>query len=552
MNDDLSTPEERLALLEKKVDRIVEILGIRSFNTEPAPQKIILSTRDELPPPLPKQEKYEIPKPKSSGATVNLLPLLAVICFGLAGIFIVKLALDSGWLTPDRQWGLLSLFGISLVSVSLFFEKIERDYRSFLGAAGVIVLYFAAYSSSIYFDLFTPEISIGLGAVVSFLCFYMFHYFKSDLFIMICAIGTYISPVLLDKETDIIQLSGFFLIWAGLFSSVAIYLRSRTLTLLASYLGLGVFTYLNSGVYDHEFLRTVIMIHCMQFVIFATGVYSYSIRNKSNLAKNEAMAYLPILLFFYGTTYYFLNLLNPLIAPYISLGFAAFIFLLYWSASKKITELESQNLIYSFLSVVIFHSGYIELMPAKGKVWLLPLIILAIYVSEQKESFQKIAPALKTMFTVIAVIEFFTLCFDLISNANLLNVVPAFATIILGFLYHTKSGKHVKNKEALFLALLHIISVLALYRLAFDYGSLAVSVLWGAYSVLILVFGYLKKNAIVAKSSLLVLMVTAVKALVYDAGQASSGARIGSLILTGAILYGAGYLFQKINKWTTT
>lgn len=132
----------------------------------------------------------------------------------------------------------------------------------------------------------------------------------------------------------------------------------------------------------------------------------------------------------------------------------------------------------------------------------------------------------------------------------MINVVPAFFTIVIGFFYYMKGARLVKNQEGLFLSLLHVISILSLYRLAFDYGSLAVTCAWGVYSIVILAFSYLKKHAIVAKSSLIVLMVTSLKALLYDASQASSGTRIASLMLTGVVLYGAGYLFQKISKWS--
>lgn len=236
---------------------------------------------------------------------------------------------------------------------------------------------------------------------------------------------------------------------------------------------------------------------------------------------------------------------------WISLGFAAFIYFLYWRASKANLKIESTEMVHTFLSVVIFHSGYIQLVPAEGKPWLLPVIILGLYLSEQRENKPGLSAVLKIMFFIVGLLEFFKLCFNLIADANLLNVVPALFTIAIGSFYYFKGGRQVKNKEELFLSLLHIISILSLYRIAYDYGTLAVSVAWGLYSVIILVLGYFNRHAILAKSSLIVLMVTTIKALIYDASQASSGSRIGTLILTGIILYGAGYLFQKINKWKT-
>ncbi|MBY0414192.1 MAG: DUF2339 domain-containing protein [Bdellovibrionales bacterium] len=545
MSEKSENLETRVDDLEKKLDHIINILGIRSLQKE------------ATPPPIPGSAKiYHTSEEKIAvtalpKAPVNFLPILAVICFFLAGIFIVKLAIDSGWMTPVRQWGFLTLFGVALVSFGLFFEKFDKHYRSYAGAAGITVLYLAAYSSFLYFGLFNPMIAIALGGLNSILCFYLLHYFKSELFVVICVVGTYISPVLLNKETDLIYLSGFFLIWAAIFSRLAIPFKTRSLTLMASYLGLGIFTALNLHVVEPDTLLLVILIQSMQFMIYAAGVYFYTVKDQSHLSKTEAIAYLPILLFFYGTIYYFLNIYNPAIAPWISLGFAGFIYLLYWQARKTVTNLESDTMVKSFFAVVLFHSGYVQLIPDYGKAWLLPVILLAMYISEQKEGMRKISVPLKIMFSAIAIIEFCRLCFTLITSSSLVSIAPSIATIGVGAFYYLKGAKAVKNKEGLFLSLLHIISILTLYSLGYEYGSLAVTALWAVYSICILIFGYTKRNAIVAKSSLIVLMVTCLKALVYDASQASSGSRIGSLILTGIVLYGAGYLFQKISKWTT-
>lgn len=535
MNDQIHELLNRVSALEKKVDLL---LNKQNTQSQPSLKEIISRPAPELP---------EIPRPEKT--PINFLPILAVICFGLAGVFIVKLAIESGWLTPVRQWGLLVLFAVSLTGVGILFEKVEQSYRSYLAAAGLIIFYLSAYSSSLYFDLFSPTMSQVLGAAVSLLGFYLFNIFRNEIFVTISAIGTYISPILLGKEADPIFISAFFLIWAGLYSTMAIYLKSRSLTLLGSYLGLAVFTFLNQSVTDPSDLLIIILVQSLQFVLYAGGVFYYSIKNKNPLTSGEAIAYLPILLFFYATTYFFLNRYDSTLAPWISLGFAGFVYFLYHLAKKSLENLHSQKMVEAFLGVVLFHSGYVQLIPASGKAWLLPLIILGIYISEKKEIHKSFSIGLRFLFSAIAIIEFITLCFRLLTNLNWQNILPAFLTIILGFFYYSKSSKLIKKKEGLFLGLLHILCILALYRLAYEHGSLAVSAIWGLYSSVVLIVGYVKKDAVLAKSSLLILTVTCLKALVYDASQAPSGVRIASLILTGAILYGAGYLFQKIKKW---
>ena len=96
---------------------------------------------------------------------------------------------------------------------------------------------------------------------------------------------------------------------------------------------------------------------------------------------------------------------------------------------------------------------------------------------------------------------------------------------------------------------LHLLTLLCLYRLAYDWGSIAVTLAWGFYSLIILTVAYSKKDGALARSSLLVLMFASLKALLYDANQAPSMVRIGSLLSTGIILYVAGAVFNRIKTW---
>lgn len=547
------TAEERLALLEKKIDYIIKILGIKAFEKE--------NTESGEPPPIPVRAQPKITsepfqdhlKPSShvvqKNSSENFLPILSVICFFLAAIFLVKLSIDSGWMTLEKQWGLLTLFGVALASFSLLIKKIDLNYRSYLGGAGAVILYIAAYSSYIYFGLFNSLTAFALGGLVSFFSFYLLHYFKLELFVIITCVGTYISPVVLGKDSDFIYLSAFFLIWAGVFSRMAVYFNTRVLTLLGSYLGLGIFIALNLESVSRENALDVILVQTMQFMIYCGGVLYFSMKNNKALTFRESIAYLPILMFFYGTTYYLLNLYDPKIAPWIALAFAGFVYLLYLKGKHDLKNLESQVMVQSFLSVVIFHAGYVELLPAIGKPWLLPLIMLGLYISENYKQYKIVGLPIKALFFIIALIEFLGICWRLLVEINLYNILPSMATILLGFFYYLRGSKKINDQEGLFLALLHIISIITLYRLVYDYGSLAVSGAWVAYSMAILGVGYFQRNPILAKSSLLVLMVACTKALVYDASQSASPVRVGSLLLTGVVLYGAGYMFKIIKAW---
>jgi len=531
---------ERIAELERKVDYL--------FARNAPPQQEKVSAPLQVPP-LPAYRVTNQTSYEEKIKSVNLLPILAVICFFLAAIFIVRLAIESGWLTPLNQWSLLSFFGAVLVAAGRLFHFVDKNYRGFLSAAGVIVLYIAAYSSSLYFEIVSPEIAQGMGALVSILCFALFDYHRSEYFAVICAIGTYLAPVTMGGREDLTFNGGFFLIWACVFSLISAFLKTRTLPLIASYLGIGLFTYLYKDVTSANDIKLIIAVLATQFAAFSGGTYYFSIRNREPLSNEAAISYLPVLLFFYGSVYYFLMKLDPVLAPWISLGFAAFLYFLFWMARKELESLNSKTMVHSFLAVVLFHSGYLQIIPDRSKPWLLPLILLASYLSEKKKSLPRISIVIRYMLAAVALLEFLRICFNLLSDSSLINVVPAIITVALGLFYYTQGSRLLKSMDGVFLGLVHLLSVMSLYRVAFDYGSLAVSLSWGFYSLIILSYGYLRRDAVICKSSLMVLGITSLKALLYDANQAASGVRIFTLIVTGIILYASGYMFKKISSW---
>lgn len=530
MEEKIQALEQRVANLERKIDILI---GNR------IPDKI---------PPVPAQtvkKTEQSVKVNPEKSNKSLLPILAVICFFMAGIFLVKLAIDSGWLNPFRQWLMLIMFGASLGGVSLLVEKIEKNYRSYLGAASVVLMFLAAFSGSLYFELYNEFVSVFLAGVITFFALYLNQFFQYELFGVIAIVGTYISPLMLGKTYDLTFLSIFYLIWAALFSRIATALKSRVLVLVASYLALGTFISLNLNEANPDTLLIIILVQAMQFIIFAMGVLYYSIKNETKLTSQEAFAYLPILLFFYGTMYFLLNKYNPTMAPYISLGFGGFLYFIYFIGKKHLDNLQSGEMVKAFLGVIIFHSGYLELLPATAKPWLLPSVLLAYGIAEQKN--HKWSPILNFIFTAISFIEFVKLCASLLMEASLYSLLPAIFTTLVGAYFYL--GKKESNSSKLFLYLLHILNVLAIYRLMYDFGSLMVTVGWAIYSIAILGFSFKNRNVLLAKSSLLVFGVTALKALLYDVSLAPSIVRVGSLMLTGLVLYGAGYFFRIIDTW---
>ncbi len=561
MSQDILELKERLNQLELKIqnlnqkhqaliDYIVKSPQFSATSNSSVPKSEPTASRYSSPQQsIPTTPPYPPPVTSSALSSISLLPIVGVICFVLAGVFIVRLAIETGWLTGERQLTLLTVMGAGFVAIGRYLKGVDSHYRSYLSATGIITLYMAAYSSSLYFNILSPGLSMVGAMGISVLCMSLFLYHRSEIFPIITSVGAYLSPLLLGAKQDLIFHAGFFILWASVFSAVSTYFKTRTLTLVSSYLGLGVFTLLHARIQGAADLGTVIFVQITQFVIFAYGVFHYSIQNNEALKKSMALAYLPVLLFFYGTTYYFLDKLSPGLAPWLSLSFAGLIYFLYQKARSQIQNLESQTLVHGFLSVVFFHSGYLQILPATSKPWLLPTILLFGYISERKNLYPRLSPLLKGFFYLIGVIEFFSITFSLLTKNDTSSLLPAFVTLFVGGFAYLKGTKWVREKSHVFLGVLHLLTILALYRLMHDWGSFAVSLSWGLYSFTILGVGYRSRDKILSQSSLLVLLVSSLKALIYDASQSPSSVRILSLLLTGAVLYGAGILFKKIQQW---
>ncbi len=481
----------------------------------------------------------------------KLLPLAAVFCFLIAAVFITKLAMSSGFLTKERQWGLVMLLGFSSVGYGLFGPLIDDlKYRSYLAGAGVIILFIAALSSFLYFGLFSFDFSVVLVILFSILSIYLSKELQSEVFLVVAILGTYLAPVLVGETKDFDFFVMYFSITSMAYSFIAAKLQSRVMAMISSYFGIGAFAYLNQNISASTDIWVVVAVQTLQFLSFTFGTYYHSVVHKSPLTQKMAMMFLPVLLFFYATIYYFLDKLGGNWAPWISLGFAGFLLLLYYRAKQKIEHIESEEMIFGFVTVVIAHSGYHQLLPGVAKPWLIPCFILLNLIADQKHELPVLSRIISKVMWIIGGIEFFSMCGKLFALAfDLKLMLPAFFTLALGIYFYFRKHENLKNKESVFLGLIHVLSILFLYRLAFDFGTLAVSAAWAVYSLIILGLGYQKKMVFLAKSSLLVLVLVGMKALVFDASQAATGVRIVSLLLTGVVLFAAGLILKKINQF---
>lgn len=542
----LAAIEQRLARLEGFLNLARPAAPVPPPPPQPAPRPMPADAIE-----IPARPAAAVQKEKSG----NWLGVVGIVCFVLAAAFIIKLSIDSGWLTPERQIGLAALFGFGLIGAGLALMKSDREYSSLLPGAGIIVLYLTVFAAHRLYSLITFEAAISMSAIVSGLCVWLYTQIREDMYPVTAAVGSYCAPLILSLGAESTFAVYYFLLCSLAFSVISIWVRSRVLTLVSAYLAIFMTALIGLGLGQDKLIAGLLALH---FLVFSAGTYLYTQQNQKPLTEKESGSFLPALLFFYAMEYFYIDRIQPDLAPWLSLGFAAFLFGLYLAARKKFPEgsLGSQPMVLSFITVVCFHSFYLELLPALARPWLFVAIALLLAVpqvpvSGQKQESPFRIPALAVL--AVLVLEYLSMVSHLLSGNDMSWLAVSLVSVgSLWVLIDFKGAElEAGNKHAPVLGAAHLLAVLGLYRLTKDAGSLEVSASWLFYAVCVIAFAFTRRDEVMAKSAMFVLGFAAGKALLYDAASAPTVVRILCLLLTGAALYGSGFLIRRISGWKT-
>ncbi|BCA95672.1 hypothetical protein TUM19329_20330 [Legionella antarctica] len=527
--------EKSLAAIEARLSQIENSLNL-SHPSQP------LSVNKNMNKP--------VPKPMSG----NWLGIVASVCFILAAGFIIKLSIASGWLTHEKQLGLATLFGLALFTAGILISSADKVYASFLPAAGATILYITCFAAYQYYLLISFQTVIAITSMVSGLSIWFYIRFKHDIYAIIAAIGAYIAPVISNVDGNVIFSLYYFIICSLTFATLSIWVQSRTLTVVAAYLAISITAWVGLKL-DQDGLIAIALV--LNFLIFSIGSYFHTHLTHQELTEKESWSFFPVLLIFYAMEYYFIARIEPALAPWVSLAVAGTLIGLYLSAKRWLPnrQFNSHIMILTFVTVVFFHSVYLELLPAVIKPWLFVLIVLGYGLSHstgylKKANAQLIVPIVAL--SAIIGIEYLNILSHLISHFTLqwtLVSWASFASIWFAFLKHRRELAQKDEYSYALLAAAHLLCIMGLYQITINYGSLAVSSSWLFYALIVLVISFIRNDVIMAKSVLIVLSFAAGKALIYDASSTPTIIRTLCLILTGIVLYTSGLVIRKMTQW---
>jgi uncharacterized membrane protein len=530
--------EKRLAGFEARLARVESLLPKA---TAALPAQAARPAAAKAPPPRPE------PGDRPSLVT-SFLGWGGAVALVLAAAYLIRLAVESGWLTPVRQVALAAISGLAMIAAGFVLRGVNRQYAGLLPAGGVAILFLSIYGGHLFYGFFEATPAAVAVVFVCLLSLWLCRVFESDLYALFAVAGSYSAPLLISGVPSITDLVIYFSAWGVVFSVFSIWHGRRLIYLLALYLALIIFDFMFRSKAPDAW-ATALTYQTVQFAIFGLATVTFSIRNNSPLDSGSAWGHLPPLLIFYFLQYVLLKRHMPELAPWIAAGSALIVLGLYGAARAVLQRPlpGGEFLLWAYIAVVLFHAGYVESVPHAWAPWVAFAVVPVIAVATLRHGAGiRASWPIWVAVGVVFAINYLRIVFDTdlrsVPARSALAIVYALE-LYLGY-YFIRNRESVKGYAVLVLYAGHICAMAAALHLVDE--RIVESVAWGMLALACLGLSLWQRDRVLGQSSLLVFGAAAAKVLLYDLGGASPLVRIVSLVALGITFYLGGLLYQRM------
>lgn len=545
------------AELEKRLASIEDRLTYLELRFKPAAApaaRASAAAQSQAPRP---QTAAPSPRPEAGdqpSLVTSILGWGGAIALVLAAAYLIRLAIDTGWLTPMRQVAFATIAGIAMIGAGFALREVNRQYAGLLPAGGVAILFLSIYGGHLYYGFIGPTPAAAAVIVVCLVSLWLCRAFESDLYALFAVAGSYSAPFLLSGlRGSITDLVIYFSAWSVVFSVYAVWHGRRLIYLLALYLALIGFDIIWRNRAPGDWIPALVF-QTVQFAIFGVATAVFSIKHRAPMDPRTALAHLPPLLLFYFLQYALLSRHLPAAAPWIAVASAAVVALLYGGARAALQRPlpGGELLLWSYVALVLFHAGYIESVPKEWAPWvafvLLPIIAL---VSLRRGTGVGASWPLWLAVGLIFLVNYLRVVLDTdvqsVPGRQALAVV--YALQLYGGYYLVRRASSYRGAELLLLYAGHISAMAAALHLIDT--RIFESTAWALLALACLGGALWRRDRLLGQSSLLVFGATAGKVLLYDLSGAPPVARIISLAVLGLTFYVGGLLYQRVNRGDT-
>jgi uncharacterized membrane protein len=559
----VKTLEERLEQVEARLDRIEQLLpampvtrGADADTTaragEAAAVEPVPVSRPPVAAPSPTRKMAD-PSYRSASHSLTVTQILGwtgATALVLAVAYLIRLALDAGWLTPERQLGLAVLSGFALIGAGLKLRAADKQYASLLPAGGLVVLFLSIYGAHLYYHFIGAPMATGAVILTCLAALWLGRLFESELYGLFAVVGSYSAPFLLHTLAgSVTDLVIYFSAWSVLFCLYSIWIGHRRAYLLAAYMALLGFHFLWKQMAPGEW-QGAFAFQAIQFAIFLGGAIGFSVRHQRPMSRDEALVHLPLLLIFYALQYALLHQHLPALAPWIALGSAGGLLLGHWVATRMLGQpLESSAvLVGAYASLALFHAGYMELLPDAYAPWVALLLLPALALTYRARGGEvSVSWPFRALIAILFAINYLRVVGDMNIDAvpghQLLALLFAVELYVAYILARRLPSLQSLATPALVVG--HVALMSAAVQI-FD-GELVVSFAWGAIALACLALAFKYGDKALGKSSLLIFAASAAKVMLFDLSSATPLVRIGLLVILGVTLYVGGWMYRKVD-----
>lgn len=480
----------------------------------------------------------------------HVLGWAGAIALVLAAAYLIRLAIDAGWLTPPVQVSAAALFGLVLIGLGLQLRRSQPQYAALLPAAGIVVLFLTVYGAHLLYGLLSVRAADVAVLIVSATSLGLCFAFDTDLYALFAVAGSYSAPFLIpDAAGSFGDVAVYYSAWSVTFTLFALVRGRRAVYLLALYVALIGFDALARA---HAIdWHVQLAFQSAQFLIFGIGAVAVSIRRGEPMSSAEALQHLPALLIFYALEYFLLKAHVPHTAPWVAVGVLVIMALLYLVVRRVLGHASrgGELLLGCYAALVLLHAGYLESVPAALGPWV--VIVLAVSAPLLVRAVGLENPGIYPLLVVVGLLFF----------ANLLRIdlEPSVTTVpqqhLLGWIYAallytgyglTRDEPRVGHYRAVMLYAGHLTAMAATVRLI--HVPIVQSVTWALLALGCLGVSVRLRDRLIGQSSLLLFAATAIKVMLYDLAGAAPLVRIVSLLILGATFYVGGLLYQRIAR----
>lgn len=549
--------EERLAELERRLAALEERVARRG---EPPSRRASGETREPAaprrgrPPPSPRRRTF----PSVSAALVLGWAGAAVLV--VAAAYLVRLGIDYGWLTADLQIAAAATAGVAMVAGGLALRVRDRPYASLLAAAGVTVLYTTVFGAHLVHHRVGSGSAIGLVGAVATGSLALHAVYRVPLYVWFAAAGAYAAPILVRGDGGVPELALYLGVWNLVYAGYAVVLRRPWLAIASLTGSLAVFALAwHTGPHDSAWPFAALF-QLVTLATFGAAFVVLAVWRERPLRAEHTVALLPVVIGFYAFEWSLLRDHAEGLAVPAAVGFALLLYGLHGYARARLGRpLESAWLVHVVGVVALVHAVWGTAVPQAYR----PLAGLAF--ASALVGFRAALGAVGT--------------WPLVGGAMLLFAAGWVQLRLEGVVGPFTLGSPL---EALFPALPYTIHFarsasregvsqksdgLAWTLVATGHAQLLVgsaalveawigapgstierlwlSFAWAVIGIAWLAVAALREDRLLARSTLGIFALFALKVAFFDLVEAAPLVRVGILAVLGVSLYGGGWIYKR-------